>query len=135
MQVYHFQFSLKYLRNILIPIHNPVNLHIFFSNFIQHNIIPANHILIIRPEADSLGKISSHIRKLLYILKSGIYLLNGVYCHFFIVFSNIFFNNLQVLCHNRINPQFHHKLYPDRFLQFIQTHPGAFILNCFFCFL
>ena len=51
-----------------MPIHHPVNLHILFSNLIQHNIILANHILIIRPEADSLSKIRSHIRKLLYIL-------------------------------------------------------------------
>ena len=72
----------KYLRNIPMPIHHPVNLYILISNLIQHYIIPANHILIIRPEADSLGKIRSHIRKLLYILKSGIYLLNGFYCHF-----------------------------------------------------
>ncbi len=135
MQVYHFQFNLKYLRNILMPIHHPVNLHILFSNLIQHNIIPTNHIFIIRPEADPFSKISSHIVKLLYILNSSIYLLNSLYCHFFIVFRNILFNVLHVLCHNRVNPQFHHRLYPDRFLQFIQTHPGAFILNCFFCFL
>lgn len=77
-----------------MPIHHPVNLHILFSNLIQHNIIPTNHIFIIRPEADSLGKISSHIRKLLYILKSGIYLPNGLYSHFFIVFGNILFHFL-----------------------------------------
>lgn len=73
----------KYFRNILIPIHNPVNLHILFSNLIQHNIIPANHIFIIRLEADSLSKTSPHIGKLLYILNLSIYLLNGLYCHFF----------------------------------------------------
>lgn len=127
--------NLKYLHNILIPIHSPANLHIFFPNLIQHNIIPANHIFIIRPETDPLSKISSHIGKLLYILNSSIYLLNGLYCHFFIIFCNILFNVLQVLCYNRVDPQFHHRLYPDRFLQFIQTHPNTFILNCFFCFL
>ena len=54
-----------------MPIHHPVNLYILISNLIQHYIIPANHILIIRPEADSLGKIRPHIWKLLYILKSA----------------------------------------------------------------
>ena len=80
--LYNFNSYLKYLRNILIPIHHPVNLYILVSNLIQHYIIPANYILIIRPEADSLSKIRYHIGKLLYILKSGIYLLNGFYCHF-----------------------------------------------------
>ena len=68
----------KYLRNILIPIHHPVNLHIFFPDLIQHNIISTNHIFIIRAKADPLSKISSHIGKLLYILNSSIYLLNGL---------------------------------------------------------
>ena len=79
--------QLKYLRNILIPIHYPVNLHILIPNLIQHHIISGNRILIIRPEADSFRKVSSHIRKLLYILDSSIYLLNGFYCHFFIVYT------------------------------------------------
>ena len=67
----------KYLRNILIPIHHPVNLHIFFPDLIQHNIISTNHIFIIRAKADPLSKISSHIGKLLYTaissLSSAIY--------------------------------------------------------------
>ena len=77
-----------------MPIHHPVNLHILFSNLIQHNIIPTNHIFIIRSEANPFSKISSRIGKLLYILNSSIYLLNGVYCHFFIVFRNILFHFL-----------------------------------------
>ena len=73
---------------------------IFIFTFACYSI----HIFIIRSEADPFSKISSRIGKLLYILNSSIYLLNGLYCHFFIVFRNILFNVLQVLCHNRINP-------------------------------
>ena len=96
--------TLKYLRNILIPVHHPVNLYILVLNLIQHYIISTNYILIISSKADPLSKIGSHIRKLLYILDSSIYLLYGLYCHLFIIFGNILFNILSILCYNRVNP-------------------------------
>ena len=132
---FYLLFALKYFRNILKPIQHPINLYIFFSNLVQHNIISTNHISIIRPKADPFRKVSSHIRKLLYIFKLGIYLLNGFHCHFLIIFCNMLFNVFLVFRHNGIKPQFHHRLYPNRMLKFIKIHPGTFFLNGFFCFL
>ena len=99
-------YSIKDSRNILISVNYTINLYIFVSDLIDNHIIFPYRIFIICPKADSFKKIGSHSRKHLKIFKFTVDFLYGLCCIFFIILSNVIPDVLQILCNNRIDPQF-----------------------------
>ena len=98
--------SIKDSRDILISVNYTINLYIFVTDLIDNHIIFPYRIFIICPKADPFRKIGSNSRKYLKIFKFSV---NFLYCLcriFFIILSNVIPDVLQILCNNRIDPQF-----------------------------
>ena len=98
--------SIKDSRDILISINYTINLYIFVTDLVDNHIIFPYRIFIICPKADPFGEIRPHSRKHLKIFKFSI---NFLYCLcsiFFIILSNVISDIFQILCNNRIDPQF-----------------------------
>ena len=98
--------SIKDSRDILISVNYTINLYIFVTDLVDNHIIFPYRIFIICPKTDPFGKIRPHSRKHLKIFKFSI---NFLYCLcsiFFIILSNVIPDVLQILCNNRIDPQF-----------------------------
>ena len=72
-----------------MSIYYPVNLHIFFSRFINDHIVFPNHILVICSETNSFGEICAHPGKHLNIFKFTIYFLYRFCRIFYTILSNI----------------------------------------------
>lgn len=98
--------SIKDSRDILISVNYTINLYIFVTDLVDNNIIFPYRIFIICPKADPFGEIRPHSRKHLKVFK---FTVNFLYCLcriFFIILSNVIPDVLQILCNNRIDPQF-----------------------------
>ena len=98
--------SIKDSRNILISFNYTINSYIFVTDLVDDHIIFPYRIFIICPKADPFEEIRPHSRKHLKIFKFAI---NFLYCLcsiFFIIPSNVIPDVLQILCNNRIDPQF-----------------------------
>ena len=99
-------YSIKDSRNILISVNYTINLYIFVTNLVDNHIIFPYRIFIICPKADPFGEIRPHSRKHLKIFKFTINLFYRLRSIFLVVFGNIIPDVLQILCNNRIDPQF-----------------------------
>ena len=98
--------SIKDSRNILISFNYTINSYIFVTDLVDDHIIFPYRIFIICPKADPFGEIRPHSRKHLKVFK---FTVNFLYCLcriFFIILSNVIPDVLQILCNNRIDPQF-----------------------------
>ena len=98
--------SIKYSRNILTSIDHTIDFYILVSYLIDNHIIFPYRIFIICPKADPFGEIRPHSRKHLKVFKFTVNFLYGLCCIFFVIFSNIISDVFQILCNNRIDPQF-----------------------------
>ena len=98
--------SIKDSRDILISVNYTINLYIFVTDLVDNNIIFPYRIFIICPKADPFGEIQPHSRKHLKVFKFTVNFLYGLCCIFFVIFSNIISDVFQILCNNRIDPQF-----------------------------
>ena len=99
-------YSIKDSRDILISVNYTINLYIFVTDLIDDHIIFPYRIFIICPKADPFGEIRPHSRKHLKIFKFIINLFYRLRSIFLVVFGNIIPDVLQILCNNRIDPQF-----------------------------
>ena len=98
--------SIKDSRNILISFNYTINSYIFVTDLVDDHIIFPYRIFIICPKADPFGEIRPHSWKHLKIFKFTINLFYRLCSIFFIILSNVIPNILQILCNNRIDPQF-----------------------------